>query len=125
MGGSPTRSVEAARERRPRDPGLGGQAGDRPLTGRVVVDEPQGLADDGIALGAVPAGSVRAREPDAQDGDQHPVEQPVEHGLLARVVLDDLRDRSPTSGDSHASRATTSSDGSAFSRHRLTSPSSA
>jgi hypothetical protein len=52
------------------------------------VDEPQGLADDGIAMGAVPAGSVRvwARQPDAQDGDQ----QPVEHGLLARVVLDDL-----------------------------------
>jgi len=56
------------------------------------VDQPQRPADHWVAVGAVPAGSVRvlAREPRAQDGDQEQVEQAVEHGLLARVVLDDL-----------------------------------
>jgi hypothetical protein len=54
------------------------------------------LADDESALGAVPAGSVRvrAREPDAQDGAQ----QPVEHELLARSSLTISSARSPTNG---------------------------
>jgi hypothetical protein len=58
------------------------------------------LADDESALGAVPAGSVRvrAREPDAQDGAQQPVEQPVEHELLARSSLTISSARSPTNG---------------------------
>jgi hypothetical protein len=39
--------VEAAREGRARDACLGGQLGDGPRVGRVVVDQPERLADDG------------------------------------------------------------------------------
>jgi hypothetical protein len=39
---------------------------------------------------ARPFAPSRPLRTDAEDGDQQQVEQPVEHGLLARVVLDDL-----------------------------------
>src|SRR5436190_11153923 len=108
MGGSPTRSVKRRANAVLETPAS--VPGRRPsIDGRVVVDEPQGVADDESALGAVPAGSVRvrAREPDAQDGDQ----QQVEHELLARSSLTISAAKSPMSGDTHASRASTSSDG--------------
>ncbi len=78
--------VEAPRERRARDADLVGQRGDRPRPRRVVMDEPQRGPDDGVGVGAVPAGraGVGTGEPGTQDGDQQQVEQPVEHGLLAR-----------------------------------------
>jgi hypothetical protein len=63
---------EAAGQRRTGDAGLGGQLGDRPRVGRVVVEHPQGLAHHGIAVGPVPGRGfgLRAGEPGAQDGHQ-------------------------------------------------------
>ena len=59
---------------------------------RAVVEQAQRRPDDGVGVGAVPAGrlGLRAREPGPQHRDQQQVEQPVEHGLLPGLVLDDL-----------------------------------
>ena len=48
--------------------------------------------DDGVAMGAVPRWSLplRSREPGADNGDQYQIQQPIEDGLLARLLLHDL-----------------------------------
>ena len=58
----------------------------------VVLHQAQGRADDGVGLRGVPAGRLGAGavEPGAEQADQQQVEQPVEHGLLAGSVADDL-----------------------------------
>jgi hypothetical protein len=83
---------EPAGQRRPRHPGLGGERGHRPAPRRVVLQQPQGPADDRVAVAAVPGRGrgVGAGEPGAQRRDQQQVQQPVEDRFLARLVLDDL-----------------------------------
>ena len=84
--------MEASSQRSARDSRAGGQAGDRPRMRGVVVHHVQRPTDDRVAGGAVPSGYVCARscERRSEGGNQQQVEQPVEHDLLARFVLDDL-----------------------------------
>ena len=85
--------VEAARERRARHADLVARAS-RPSTGCAgswCSSRSAGPTTGSPCARYQPgACGLRAREPRAQDGDEQQVEQPVEHRLLAGLVLDDL-----------------------------------
>src|SRR5215831_8797636 len=88
IGGWPTTSVKG----RARDARLARQRLKRPGLGRVVLQEPDCPAGDRVVLGAEPARGIGclAREVGADGVDQQQVKQPVEDGVLTRVVAQHL-----------------------------------
>jgi len=75
--------AEATGERRTRNVGFGGQRGERPGFGGVVLQEPYRLADDGVLLGSKPARGVScaAREVGAYPRRRGLGRQPLRDGL--------------------------------------------